>query len=83
MEFLEIRGIYVILKNSMKMCGIEADSPPQRRNTPNFDLLFVLFRATWGIWAVWGKSPRRNMISLQKNGKSHDFMIFQEIHTFV
>ena len=65
------------------MCGNEADSPPQRRNTPNFDLLFVLFRATWGMWAVWGKSPSRNMISLQKSGKSHHFMIFQEIHAFV
>ena len=83
LEFTEIHGIHCILMNFMEMCGNEADSPPQRRNTPNFDLLFVLFRATWGMWAVWGKSPSRNMISLQKSGKSHYFMIFQEIHAFV
>ena len=83
MEFLEILGIYGILMDFMEMCGIEADSPPQRRNTPNFDLLFVLFRATSGMWAVWGKSLSRNMVSLQKCGNSHDFMIFREVHAFI
>ena len=83
LEFMEIHGIQCILMNFMEMCGNEADSPPQRRNTPNFDLLFVLFRATWGMWAVWGKSRSRNMISLQKSGKSHYFKIFQEVHAFV
>ena len=67
MEFMEIHGMHVILMNFMEMCGIDADSPPQRRNTQNFDLLFVLFRATSGMWAVWGKSPSRNMIYLQKS----------------
>ena len=71
MKFMEVHRIFVIVMNFMEMCGIDADSPPQRRNTPNFDLLFLLFHATSGMWAVWGKSPSRNMIPLQKKVEIH------------
>ena len=56
--------------NSMEMSAIHGNWLPQRRNTSNIGLFFVLFRATLGMWTVL-ESIAKQEHDFRKNMKIH------------